>query len=301
MIQPPEVETFIVREQLPQSFRATIERVYAPLAAIFERVIEAKQPYLIGLSGPQGSGKSTGAAALQLLLRARGLKVALLSLDDVYLTLADRRRLAADIHPLLATRGPPGTHDLDLLNAVLTALRKGADVALPAFDKARDDRRPEPDWPVFAGPADVIILEGWCVGARPAPAQTLERPLNALERDLDPDGVWRRFVNTMLEHYQRLFQSLDFLILLQAPSFDVVADWRAEQEAKLRAAVKSPSEDLRLMSPAQIARFVQHYERVTRDLIQDGPARADALVKLNAERGILGLTIRAAGFRNVGP
>ncbi len=244
---------------------------------------------MVGLSGPQGSGKSTACEVLSDLLRGHGLRVASLSIDDLYLTHAERQILARDVHPLLATRGPPGTHDRALGMSVLAALRAGESLALPRFDKSTDDRTPEADWPWFEGPADVVLFEGWCVGARPAPMADLATPLNALERNEDPTGVWRAYVNTALAADQTLFAQLDALIQILPPDFEVVVGWRREQEAKLRAARPGAPG---LMDDAQVARFVAHFERVTRRLLEEGPARADAVLRLDAERRPLSFSVR---------
>lgn len=234
---------------------------------------------VVGLCGAQGSGKSTLAKAVAALLRVRGLAVAVVSLDDLYLTHEARRKLAAEVHPLLATRGPPGTHDVALGMETLDALAGGGPVALPRFDKAADDPRPATDWPVVAAPVDVAIFEGWCVGARAQGPARLVEPVNALERDEDPDGHWRTFVDTALAGaYPPLFERLDRLVLLAAPGFEVVAGWRAEQEAKLTARTG------RGLAPAEIARFVAHYERLTRWILAEMPARADLTIPLGADR-----------------
>jgi D-glycerate 3-kinase len=103
--------------------------------------------------------------------------------------------------------------------------------------------------------------------------------VNDLERDEDPQAVWRGYVNDQLDGpYQALFARLHDLVLLEAPSFEVVAGWRAEQEAKLRA--KRPGG----MTDAEVARFVAHYERLTRWILAEMPARADWVVTLDAER-----------------
>jgi len=196
--------------------------------------------------------------------------------------------LAARVHPLLATRGPPGTHDIALGEAVIAALSRPGAVAIPSFDKASDDRRPRADWPVFEGPADIVIFEGWCVGAVPQAAEALNEPVNALERDEDQDRVWRRYANDALAAYQPLFARLDRLILLKAPYFPVVERWRGEQEAKARAARTGP----RVMTPAEVARFIQHYERLTRAILAEMPARADALVELGENRELMRLSFR---------
>lgn len=271
---------FLAAERLPESFRETVSTICEPLAA-FARGLrhDRGQPVLIGLCGSQGSGKSTIAAATVALLQAEGLSAVALSLDDVYLAGAARARLAREVHPLFATRGPPGTHDVSLAEAVLDRLRAPGEVALPAFDKAADEPRPRETWREVMAPVDVVVFEGWCVGARPQDPADLQAPINALEAQEDPDGVWRGYVNAQLAGpYQALFARLDALALLQAPSFEVVLGWRAEQEEKLIARAG------RGMSAAELARFIGHYERLTRWILAEMPQRADLVFPLSAER-----------------
>lgn len=243
-------------------------------------------PLVVGVCGPQGSGKSTLVAIVKRLLEERGLSVAVLSLDDVYLPLAARNELARTVHPLLKTRGVPGTHDVDLALSILAALRKKGVVAIPAFDKAADDRRPQGEWARVQAPVDAILFEGWCVGAIPESERSLATPVNALERNEDPDGRWRRYVNrTLAQVYRRLFCEIDFLVLLTAPEFSIVYRWRLEQEIELRRSVAARGGDTsQLMSDAQLRRFVSHYERLTRHVLREMPARADIVVQLDAQR-----------------
>jgi D-glycerate 3-kinase len=288
----PAIADFMRREQLGAGFADTVEWVYRPLATRIG-TLAANQPGLVvGLCGSQGSGKSTGAALLQILLDEARFKTAVLSIDDLYLPKEDRKKLAEEVDPLLITRGPPGTHDVTLGEDLLDALPGPQVTAIPRFDKARDTRADPDEWDHFEGPADIILFEGWCVGARPEPPGALVRPINELERIFDPDCRWRRYVNAQLAGpYQNLFARLSFLVLLQAPSFEVVARWRKEQEAKLRARVGNSAG---VMTDAQIDRFVQYYERLTRFILAEMPLRADAVVALDANRQVQDFELRGA-------
>jgi len=234
---------------------------------------------IIGVAGAQGSGKSTLATAAAVRLGGVAL-----SLDDVYLTRAGRAALAGDAHPLFATRGPPGTHDLGLLKRTLGALqaaKPGDRTPLPSFDKLADERRAEPDWPVFEGRPTAIVLEGWCLGATPQSDQALAAPINALEREQDPDATWRRAVNARLgADYARLFDRLDALLFLKAPAFDVVLDWRCQQEAGLTGAPVTPARR------AELATFIQYFERLSRHML-DGGVRADRIMTLDTDRRVM--------------
>lgn len=233
-----------------------------------------------GISGLQGSGKSTLAAQMATEAERRGIRCALLSIDDAYLPRARRLQLARDVHPLLATRGPPGTHELALAVDVLDAMREGRRTRLPRFDKLADDRRPSNEWPRIDA-VDLVLFEGWFLGTPAEDEDALAEPINALERDEDPDGAWRRGCNATLgRDYPALWQRIDRLLFLQPPGFAVVRAWRRGQEEALRAA--DPGR--RGMDAAALDRFIQHYERVSRRALATLPAIADATVVLDAAR-----------------
>jgi D-glycerate 3-kinase len=279
---PPNwIDAFLQAERLPPGYRALIERVHTPLANEIAARARARGSLLVvGLCGTQASGKSTLVASLVHLLRAQGLAVAQLSIDDLYLTHAERHALGQRVHPLLATRGVPGTHDIALGIELFDALAAGREVELPAFDKALDDRRPPGSGARIVSPVQVLLFEGWCVGARAQAEVELVEPSNALEREADTDGRWRRFVNQQLAGpYQPLFARLDELILLAAPNFESVYAWRVLQEHKLRDRLVAEGKPLaRVMSDAQVARFIAHYERLTRHILKEMPARATRVI-----------------------
>ena len=238
---------------------------------------------VVGVSGPQGSGKSTLAAGLERALGREGLQAVVLSLDDLYLTRPERLALAASVHPLFATRGPPGTHDVALGLSLLERLGRPGAVTPPRFDKATDTRAPAGE--IVTGPFDVILFEGWCLGAEPASAAELRVPINALEREHDADGVWRGQVNAALAgRYQALWRGCERLILLRPTTFDVVLGWRLQQERDLRARMRDEGREVAgTMSNAEVARFVEHFERITRRMLAH-PPDADIVVELDPER-----------------
>jgi D-glycerate 3-kinase len=281
------IADFLKREALPEDYRATINTVLQPLAMkLAQRARLSDQMMLVGLCGAQGSGKTTAGTALVELLASEGLPAIAISIDDFYLPRAERVALARQVHPLLVTRGVPGTHDVELAQATIDSLAGADPVRLPTFDKSSDDRLPRRAWRDAEGGQRVVILEGWCVGARPESAAQLAVPINALERDEDAEGIWRGYVNAALTGpYRQLFDRLSPLVLLAAPSFDVVQDWRGEQERKLRERVLNEGGDTsRLMDEAQLLRFISHYERVTRHILAEMPARADHLISLDRQR-----------------
>jgi D-glycerate 3-kinase len=255
------------------------------LATDIERALERRggRPLIFGLCGSQGSGKSTLARAIA----SRFPRAVALSIDDFYLTRAERLRLAKEVHPLLATRGVPGTHDLDLANAVLTALERGDAVSLPMFDKAADDRADPRSWAIAPANVQLIIFEGWCVGAWPQPESALNVPINKFEAECDPHGVSRRYVNAQLGGpYQRLFSRIERLALLLAPNWEQVFAWRLQQEHELRL---SGARGAGLMDDEEVRRFLSCYERLTRGILQEMPARADLVLQLDADRRCVAL------------
>ena len=285
MIDPDWLAALLRDEALPPGFAAEIETLHAPLAARIAAVAMGPA-FVVGICGPQGSGKSTAVLVVGRLLEQRGLRVATLSLDDLYLPIEDREALARDVHPLLRTRGAPGTHDVALGLAVLDGLAGPGGTAIPRFDKATDTRAPVESWSVVEGPVDVVLFEGWCVGARPEPEAALRKPINALERERDPDSLWRTHVNAALAGpYRTLFARLDLLVQFVAPDFEAVLAWRQEQERKLRDRLAAAGQGgARAMDDAQVAAFVQHYERLTRHIAREMPARADIVIRLDSDR-----------------
>jgi len=268
-----------------------LERVRPLADELVDAQAQLKRPLLFGLSGAQGTGKSTIATLLKDELTDHGLRSVVLSIDDLYFTRAERARLAQDVHPLLQTRGVPGTHDIALGATLFDRLRDAApdtETELPVFDKAVDDRAPEPR--MFVGRPAVIIFEGWCVGCRPQDASDLEAPANELESDEDAAGAWRQFVNEALAGpYAAFFDRLDFLLFLKAPDMACVIAWRSEQEQELATQrATSGGDGSAIMNDAEIRRFIMHYERLTRWMIHDLPSQADAVLRFDANHQLVG-------------
>lgn len=253
----------------------------------------ARRPLVLGLCGAQGSGKSTLSLALCERLRARGLASASLSLDDLYLAPESRAILARTIHPLLAVRGVPGTHDVALGEQVLDDLVAGRPTLLPRFDKADDRPLGREHWQPVLAAVEVVIFEGWCIGARAQAASDLIAPVNDLERERDPARVWREYVNQALAGpYARLFARIHRLVLLAAPGFEIVHRWRTEQEHALARDLEVAGRTgAHCLSDEQVAAFIQHYERLTRHTLSEMPARADLTLFIDERRGL----IRTAG------
>lgn len=252
---------------------------YRQLAALLVDDWRSRGTRLAGVAGGQGAGKSTLGRLLTSAGTFHGQRIAVLSIDDFYLTKAERERLAGEVHPLFRTRGPPGTHAIRLLLQTLEALMRGGDVVVPCFDKGIDDRSGEV---IVAGPVDIVVLEGWCVGAPPRPASESLAPINALEREADVDRAWRSAIDDALRGpYAELNKALDAIVYLSVPDLDAVRRWRLQQERERPVAQR--------MTAAEVARFVAHYERVTRRMLAELPNTADVTVELGEDHGVMAM------------
>ena len=255
---------------------------YRELAAILAEEWVARAPRRVGLGGGQGAGKSTLADLAVQACALRGMRAAALALDDFYLGRDERRALAVRVHPLFETRGPPGTHDIALLSEIVNALLESGPVQVPVFDKGGDDRA---GWRTLEGPFDLVLLEGWCIGAGPLDPASLRAPINALERSADAAGAWRRyFADQLATRYAALFDDLDFLAFLRVPDLAAVRRWRLQQESERSAEQR--------MSAAQVDLFVAHYERITLSMLAELPERAELTVSLDADHAIADLRFR---------
>ena len=207
-------QAFLQKHHLPDSYLDTARRWFEPLIdAIADDYNPKSPPRVVGINGCQGSGKSTLADYLCTMISQRlDTPVVALSLDDFYLTKAERDQLASEVHPLLATRGVPGTHDIQLAIDCVDSLQAGNKTVIPRFNKQTDDRIPSSDLPIIRESVGLIILEGWCLGAQAQTQQQLREPINSLERARDSQGIWRSYVNQSLEAgggYQSLFNKVE--------------------------------------------------------------------------------------------
>lgn len=268
---------------MPSPLSPATLQAYQELAAWLVARHRSTGLRVLGINGAQGSGKSTLAAFLVSHLAERyGLKALAISLDDFYLSRAQRAALAATVHPLLITRGVPGTHDVQRGIACLRALPKlqtGEVCALPTFSKATDEALgPAHDRLITQAP-DVVLFEGWCVGTPPQDAAELVTPINALERDEDPTGIWRQFVNAQLAGpYAEWFAQLDALVYLQVPGWEQVRKWRAQQERETAASNQGLST---LLDEGLRERFMQHYQRLTKHSADTLPKIKHILLRLD--------------------
>lgn len=244
---------------------------------------QVNQTLIVGISGAQGTGKSTLCQRLKILLNDR-YEVAILSLDDLYLSQYKRRQLAASISPLFATRGVPSTHDVNLGIQILEKLKQGqGDLWLPRFDKQTDNPKPKVLWECCKTPVDIVLFEGWCLGLTAQTDDALVEPINRLEANEDANAVWRKQVNQSLKgEYQALFHMIDKLIYLKAPNLASVFAWRKQQEQETFAHHPSAS-----MDEQALRRFMAHYERLTAHGLTTLPKQAAVVVHLGEEHQCL--------------
>jgi D-glycerate 3-kinase len=286
-----EEQAFLERNQLPLSYLEAANQWFSPIVdSIVHSYNPDKSPKVIGINGCQGSGKSTLADYLcTVVADCLDITTVSLSLDDFYLTKSDRLNLGTTIHPLLETRGVPGTHDVPLAMDCISRLSTGKKTVITRFDKSIDDRASAEILKTIEGKIGLIVLEGWCLGALPESPDDLIQPINSLEENDDRDGIWRHYVNqAILNDYQPLFNLVDELIMLQAPSFDTVFNWRLEQEQKMIKRLQKEGIESRsgIMTEQQILRFISFFQRVTENILKEMPNRADHLFKLGLSREI---------------
>ncbi|REL28504.1 kinase [Thalassotalea euphylliae] len=284
--------SFIEQSGLPTTFEQTAQQWFTPLAKrIAEQSRQQQAPFTLGINGCQGSGKSTLASYLHHYLSEQAeLSVVNLSLDDFYFDQATRQQLAQAVHPMLATRGVPGTHDTRLLASTLKQLIKGEQVPLPSFDKARDNPTQPSQWPLSPPRVDVIIIEGWCWGVGAQNQHQLLKPINTLESTQDDKGVWRNYVNDQLvQYYQPLYSLMDKWLMLKAPSFKCVANWRWQQEQQLAAQqtlTNTKAMPSKVMNQAQVMAFIAYFQRLTEHSLTTLPKACDLVFELDEHRTI---------------
>ena len=248
-----------------------------------------KSPLIIGLAGGQGTGKTTIASIISLILKKYfKLKVFKISIDDFYKTRNERKKISKSIHPLLMIRGVPGTHDYKIIYEFFKKIKnkKIAKFRLPKFDKSKDERYNKKFWYKIYSKPDVIIFEGWCVGAKSQKNSKLIKSINSLEKISDQNFVWRKYVNLQLKkNYKNLFKQIDEIIYLKANNFKILQKWRIKQEKVLWLKSKN-KRSLRIMNRSDIINFMQTYQRITQNMFKDAPKYASIVIKLNSNHQI---------------
>ena len=254
-----------------------------------------KKPLILGLSGGQGIGKTTISSIITLILKKYfKLNIFKISIDDFYKTRKERFLLSKKIHPLLMTRGVPGTHDINIMLNFFKRVKKNnfKSLKLPKFDKAIDDRCKKSSWYTIKKRPDIIIFEGWCVGAMAQKNSMLKKSINSLEKTNDQNLIWRKFVNNQLKtKYKKLFGHLDNLLYLKAKNFNLLQQWRIKQEKKLWLKLKK-RKNLKIMNKLEVINFMQTYQRITQNMIKDVPKYASIIFKLNSNHQIKTINYR---------
>ncbi len=278
-------EKFKNKEKMIKSF-------LIPICFWINNRTNKSKPYLIGLGGGQGTGKTTISSILKIVLtKYFKLNVFKISIDDLYKTRKDRIKLSKKIHPLLMTRGVPGTHDINFIFDLLKKTKEKPfnQLRLPKFNKAMDDRLKRKSWYLVKKVPDVIIFEGWCVGARSEKNITLKKSINFLERTADKNLRWRKYVNGQLQtKYKKLFSKLDCLLFLKAGNFKLLQSWRLKQEALLKSNTKNKANS-KIMSKNEVLTFMQTYQRVTQNMFKFAPKYSSIVLNLNRNHQIKSL------------
>ena len=280
--QETKKDKFKNKERMIKSF-------LIPISFWISKKVNKKKPLIIGLAGGQGSGKTTISSILTLILqRYFKLNVFKVSIDDFYKTRKDRKLLSKNKHPLLMTRGVPGTHDIDLMLNFFKKIKtkKFKNLQVPKFNKATDDRCIKKSWYKINSKPDVVIFEGWCVGAKAQTNNQLKKPVNSLEKIYDNNAKWRSHVNNQLKNkYKILFKEVDELLYLKAKNFDLLRNWRLKQEKKLLLKTKN-KKNLKIMSNKDIINFMQTYQRITQQMFKDAVKSSSVIMNLNSNHQI---------------
>ena len=283
---------FLNKEKILGKSRAekikSLKKIYIPISFWIENKYKKKgRTLFLGFSGGQGSGKTTVAEILKIILKKffkRRIHVS--SIDDFYKTLEDRNKMSYAIHPLFRIRGVPGTHDINLIKKFFNLIKKKnfKRIKLPKFDKSIDDRLKKKYWFFVKKRPEIVILEGWCVGAKPQLNSLIRKPVNILEKYEDRDLIWRKYVNAKLKkEYKNLFAMIDHFIFMKIPNFDMVFKWRFLQESKLK---KRSHLKRKKMSFYQIKRFIMFYQRITLQMVKDLSKSASVVMLLKKNHEI---------------
>ena len=266
---------FLSKEKIFGNSKTTkiknLKKIYIPISFWIENQYKKKGKTLfLGFSGGQGSGKTTVASILEIILKKYfKRKIYVSSIDDFYKTLGDRNKMSEKIHPLFKTRGVPGTHDISLIKNFFSIMKskKFKKIRLPKFAKAMDDRLKKRHWFNVKQKPERVILEGRCVGANPQSNHNIKRPINILEKYEDQNLIWRKYVNEKLKkEYKKLFALIDHFIFMKIPDFKMVFKWRLLQEKKLK---NKSYLTKKIMSYNEIKRFIMFYERITLQMMKD--------------------------------
>ena len=237
------------------------------------------------IAGPQGIGKTTILKIIKKVFKKEFKKEILsLSLDDFYYDPIKRNNLSKKIHPLLNTRGVPGTHDVNYLQSVVNKFTKSKyPIEIPIFDKLNDKK--ERKKIIIKKKCDILILEGWCVGCPPLNQKYLIKDINLLEKKMDTNKIWRYYYNNQLKlNYKKLFSQFDSIIYFKNSSFSHVLKWRLKQENRLRKIIGNNK--FVGMSKDDIKIFIQYYEKITKWMMKVMPKKANLTIFVDINQKI---------------
>lgn len=265
----------------PQGMLQVLWDVWLPLGMkIAAQRQELGKPFIQGILGAQGTGKTTMSGVLKLILQQLGYRTLSLSLDDLYKTYSDRLALMQQ-DSRLVWRGPPGTHDIHLAFSVLDQIAQSkSPVIVPRFDKsAHGGAGDRTTSEIITNPIDIVLFEGWFVGVKPIPPQALLTPPPPILTDAD-----RQFaadMNHQLKSYLPLWEKLDSLIVLYPTDYRYSLTWRKQAERQMINAGKSG------MSDAQIEEFVNYFWRSLHPELFINPlvksSEVDLVIEINAD------------------
>ena len=245
-----------------------LEGLAMPMLAQVEGLVGSGQRPVLALNGPVGAGKSFFCQQLIGLAKARGLRLAVASIDDAYLPW-EQRLVAMAGNPFGVNRVPPGSHDVPLLVERLQRWRSGGPLQLPRFDKTlRDgagDRVVETPVSEAAATTDALVLEGWLMGCRPLGTAELDAagvgPGMELAPGLAPLGpeeaAWLPHWDRQLEAYGPLFDLCDGLWLLRPLDWGLPRRWRFQAEARQRRSQRQLQKNNGWLNPAELDRIVR--------------------------------------------
>jgi len=286
--QETKTEKFKNKEKMIKSF-------LIPSCFWIVKKINKKKPLFIGLAGGQGTGKTTITSIISIILKKYfKLDIFKISIDDFYKTRKQRTLLSKNKHSLLMTRGVPGTHDIDIMLNFFKKIKvkKFKILKLPKFNKAVDDRYSKSLWYKIQSKPDVVILEGWCVGARSQNFTELKKPINSLEKVHDQNFKWRQYVNYQLKtKYKKLFNQLDCLLFLKVKNFSILRRWRLKQEKKLWLKSKN-KKNLKIMNKSEVKNFMDTYQRITQQMFKDMSKYSSIVMNLNNNQEIKNIKYR---------
>ena len=266
----------------------SLKKTYIPLSFWIENKYKKKGKTLfLGFSGGQGAGKTTIAGILKIILTKYFKRnTQIISIDDFYKTLEERNKMSIMVHPLFKTRGVPGTHDTSLIKRFFNFIKKKKfkKFKTPKFSKNLDDRLKKKYWFNINKRPEIVIFEGWCVGAKPQPNLLMKRPVNILEKYYDKYKIWREYANGKLKNdYKKIFKRIDHFIFIKIPNFKMVFKWRLLQEEKMK---KKSHSNKNIMTYYEIKRFIMFYERITLQMLKDLSKSASVVMLLKKNHEI---------------